>query len=70
MLNYGWICPKCGRVYAPSQEMCLYCGRDNAKGGELSWDKIKDYFNTTTIATTTSGATKEGENYATNRQGN
>ena len=26
MLNYGWICPKCGRVYAPNQEMCLYCG--------------------------------------------
>lgn len=26
MLNYGWICPKCGRVYAPTQMMCLYCG--------------------------------------------
>lgn len=26
MLNYGWVCPKCGRVYAPNQEMCLYCG--------------------------------------------
>lgn len=66
MLNYGWICPKCGRVYAPSQEMCLYCGgtqdekvsRDTMK---ISWD---------TITTTTLGATKEGENYATNRQGN
>ena len=22
----GWICPKCGRVYSPSTEMCLYCG--------------------------------------------
>lgn len=28
MLNYGWVCPKCGRVYAPNQEMCLYCGPD------------------------------------------
>lgn len=27
MLNYGWVCPKCGRVYAPNQEMCLYCGQ-------------------------------------------
>lgn len=26
MVNYGWICPKCGRVYAPTQTMCLYCG--------------------------------------------
>ena len=26
MLNYGWVCPKCGRVYVPNQEMCLYCG--------------------------------------------
>ena len=31
MLNYGWICPKCGRVYAPTQMMCLYCG-----GGSIS----------------------------------
>ncbi len=21
----GWTCPKCGRVYAPSQPTCLYC---------------------------------------------
>lgn len=25
----GWICPKCGRVYAPSQPLCLYCGGDD-----------------------------------------
>lgn len=62
MLNYGWICPKCGRVYAPSQEMCLYCGgtqdekvsRDMMK---ISWDTI----------TTTPCTIKKGENYATNR---
>lgn len=22
----GWICPKCGRVYSPFTQMCLYCG--------------------------------------------
>ena len=21
----GWCCPKCGRVYSPTQMMCLYC---------------------------------------------
>ena len=31
MVNYGWICPKCGRVYAPTQMICLYCG-----GGSIS----------------------------------
>lgn len=23
--NNGWICPKCGRVYAPNISMCNYC---------------------------------------------
>lgn len=31
MLNYGWVCPKCGRVYAPNQEMCLFCGQEEKK---------------------------------------
>ena len=25
--RYGWVCPKCERVYSPDQTMCLYCGR-------------------------------------------
>ena len=24
----GWICPKCGRVLAPSTMYCLWCCRD------------------------------------------
>ena len=24
--EYGWICPKCGRVYSPSTSQCLFCG--------------------------------------------
>lgn len=25
----GWVCPKCGRVYAPSTPMCWYCSGNN-----------------------------------------
>jgi len=28
MPQYGWICPKCGRVYAPSNIACLSCNID------------------------------------------
>lgn len=24
----GWICPKCGRVYSPYTQMCLYCNNE------------------------------------------
>ena len=24
-LNYGWICPKCGRVLAPHVDSCPHC---------------------------------------------
>lgn len=23
--NYGWVCPKCGSVYAPTQTECYKC---------------------------------------------
>lgn len=25
-MKTGWVCPKCGRVYAPTQVMCLFFG--------------------------------------------
>lgn len=25
IINYGWVCPKCGRVYSPSTHMCFKC---------------------------------------------
>ena len=24
--QYGWVCPKCGRVYSPTTSTCLFCG--------------------------------------------
>lgn len=41
MNNNGWICPKCGRVYAPYVFECHYCNKEikipsyiNKGGGE------------------------------------
>ena len=42
MLNYGWVCPKCGRVYAPNQEMCLYCGGGSISSPVTPPKKIQD----------------------------
>lgn len=27
--NVGWICPKCGRVYAPTTPSCFVCGGED-----------------------------------------
>lgn len=29
IVETGWQCPICKRVYNPRQEMCLYCGGEN-----------------------------------------
>ena len=42
MINYGWVCPKCGRVFAPNQEMCLYCGGEN----KITAPPISDWIST------------------------
>ena len=26
LVNKGWQCPICGRVYSPTTPMCFYCG--------------------------------------------
>lgn len=28
LIQKGWECPKCGRVYSPSTLMCYYCGNE------------------------------------------
>lgn len=29
--NYGWICPKCGKVYAPQVPECYICNNNEIK---------------------------------------
>lgn len=31
MMNQGWVCPKCSRVYAPLTPMCFYCGNTETR---------------------------------------
>lgn len=42
----GWICPKCGRVYSPFTQMCLYCQLNNTRRssnlGDLSNTSVKE----------------------------
>ena len=55
MEQYGWICPKCGRVYSPTQSMCLYCGPGRlgltgigiSDSTSPSEEELKKYTNTT-----------------------
>ena len=56
IMNYGWLCPKCGRVYAPTQMMCLYCG-----GGKQT-DSIQPYV---PLQDLTWATTNKIENYTT-----
>ena len=57
--EYGWICPKCGRVYAPHMSWCtncngtyspniVYCGPNNG---------IKAVYDTITISNTVGSST-------------
>ncbi|MCZ2532587.1 hypothetical protein [Bacteroides fragilis] len=39
----GWICPKCGRVYSPFTQMCLYCKPSNT----TAISNLDDISNTT-----------------------
>lgn len=50
-LNYGWICPKCGRVYSPSTSQCLFCGGGNLPN-TVYCKSPQDTLNGTTITTT------------------
>lgn len=42
MLNYGWICPKCGSVLAPWVRECPHCGNQAGKQIEIRFQKPLD----------------------------
>lgn len=44
LVQQGWQCPICKRVYSPSTMMCYYCGGNtvtstNASGTGIDWQK-------------------------------
>ena len=54
----GWICPKCGRVYSPTTNQCLFCG--GAYSPNIVYcgpnNGVKDIFDTTSISDTVNGS--------------
>lgn len=42
--NIGWECPKCGRIWGPQIESCLYC---NDKDNVLDQQPTKPFIFTT-----------------------
>ena len=48
----GWICPKCGRVYAPSCQQCLFC---NLNTPTLICHKCKKPFRSDSLKFTDEG---------------
>ena len=43
----GWECPKCGRIYSPTQSMCLYCGNETLKSPQSMEDWYRTYASST-----------------------
>ena len=49
-IQYGWVCPKCGRVYSPTTALCLACyetvpiittwASSTNVGGSDYWDEV------------------------------
>ena len=50
-LPYGWVCPKCGRVYAPSIPMCFTCGGDTNITYKTTCEGTGQPYSTTTAST-------------------
>jgi len=51
----GWQCPCCGRVYAPSVVMCMYCGGNQQPSPHIPpqpWAGTPDWRETATYKTT------------------
>lgn len=40
-MNNGWICPKCGRVYAPFIPECQYCNEkvESISSNTIIWNE-------------------------------
>ncbi len=55
--QYGWICPKCERVYAPTVSTCAYC----APPVTTVWWKWNPDFTITDTVTEFSVSTTTGE---------
>lgn len=37
----GWVCPKCGRIYAPTVTQCPYCKTVNDKCSTSNFEDLE-----------------------------
>ena len=59
-MNQGWICPKCGKVYAPTQMECFGCNSNiNDWPNSPAWPVLKWLPPYTTFTTFNSGEPDE-----------
>ena len=56
--HMGWICPKCGRVYSPTTNQCLFCGGTYSPNIVYCGPSngTKDILDTMTISNTTNSS--------------
>ena len=41
--KFGWVCPKCGRVYRPDVSECSACNQDPSAAESKPVEKKKEY---------------------------
>lgn len=44
MMNYGWVCPKCGRAYAPFVAECKYCVDTATPTPSTPWTQVEHIY--------------------------
>lgn len=47
--HQGWECPKCGKVYSPTVQLCFSCGNDNVKTVISPFEHVENTKESTSI---------------------
>ena len=50
ILQYGWVCPRCDRIYSPMTPMCSYCLPPTPDPRSTVWWQNWDPTSTTAVS--------------------